>query len=217
LPADHPIASLDYGTTPAEAATPEPLAARLDREVPEPDPYAETADPHDPTDPANVPDEPDPGDDTVEPDELRDASLAEVTGVPGAVPGIEDPDGATSAHRISADPDADDDGPDPEGRLTGAPNDGLVDVTGVGPSDSDELDQLEDTGPDSRALDSTDSQDSTDLLDGQFEHSDGVGAPGRLVAPDEGAHPDREGTEIAYDSGSTAGLTAEEAALHEER
>jgi hypothetical protein len=36
LPADHPTASLDYGTTPREAATPEPLADRLDREEPDP-------------------------------------------------------------------------------------------------------------------------------------------------------------------------------------
>jgi hypothetical protein len=35
LPADKPIASLDYGTTPAEARTPEPLADRLDREEPD--------------------------------------------------------------------------------------------------------------------------------------------------------------------------------------
>jgi hypothetical protein len=35
LPADRPIAVFDYGTTPAEARTPEPLADRLDREVPD--------------------------------------------------------------------------------------------------------------------------------------------------------------------------------------
>jgi hypothetical protein len=42
LPADHPIASLEYGTTAREASTPEPLADRLDRE--EPDVTAEPVD-----------------------------------------------------------------------------------------------------------------------------------------------------------------------------
>ncbi|GAA1554640.1 DUF5709 domain-containing protein [Kribbella lupini] len=218
LPADHPIASLDYGTTPAEAATAEPLADRLDREEPEPDPYAEAADPQDPTDPANVSDRPDPGDDTIEPDELSDASPAEVTGVPGAGPGVREPDGTTSPDRLSASPDAVGDGPDPDGRLTGAPSDGLVDVTGADLTDSDELDPSEDTVPDTTALDPVDASESFDNQSGRIDAVDTLDErPGRLVAPDEGAHPDREGTEIAYDAGSTAGLTAEEAALHEER
>jgi len=42
LPADHPIASLDYGTTAREASTPEPLEDRLARE--EPDVTPEPAD-----------------------------------------------------------------------------------------------------------------------------------------------------------------------------
>ena len=37
---------------------------------------------------------------------------------------------------------------------------------------------------------------------------------GRLVEPDEGAHTDTESDMIASDSGDTAGLSAEEAALH---
>jgi hypothetical protein len=100
----------------------------------------------------------------------------------------------------------------------------VVDVTGADLTDSDELDPSEDTVPDPTALDSVDASDalgSADLLDGQSGRIDEVDTlderPGRLVAPDEGAHPDREGTEIAYDAGSTGGLTAEEAALHEER
>jgi hypothetical protein len=37
---------------------------------------------------------------------------------------------------------------------------------------------------------------------------------GRLVEPDEGAHTDTEDEMLARDSGDTAGLSAEEAALH---
>lgn len=37
---------------------------------------------------------------------------------------------------------------------------------------------------------------------------------GRLVQPDEGAHTDTEADLVATDSGDTAGLSAEEAALH---
>jgi hypothetical protein len=200
LPADHPIASLDYGTTPAEASTAEPLADRLDREEPEPDPYAEAADPNDPTDPANVSDRVDPGDDTIEPGELAEGSAAEVTGVPGAGAGLE-ASGAAAGEGLER-VDADADGPDPEGELTGVPGDGLVDVTGADLTDSDEFD-----GPEPTVADPTE-LGAVDAIEEQ---------PGRLVTPDEGAHPDREGTEIAFDSGSTGGLTAEEAAMHEER
>jgi hypothetical protein len=47
----------------------------------------------------------------------------------------------------------------------------------------------------------------------------GTGPPaaraGRLVAPDEGAHPDREADEIAYDVGPAGfAASAEEAAVH---
>lgn len=39
---------------------------------------------------------------------------------------------------------------------------------------------------------------------------------GRLVAPDEGSHPDSEGDAVAYDAGvDGAGASAEEAAVHE--
>jgi hypothetical protein len=40
LPADEPVAAFEYGTTPAEASTPEPLDQRLAREEPDiqPDP-----------------------------------------------------------------------------------------------------------------------------------------------------------------------------------
>jgi hypothetical protein len=221
LPADHPIASLDYGTTPAEAGTAEPLSDRLDREEPEPDPYAEAADPDDPTDPATVSDQPDPGDDTIDPDELAYATPAEVTGVPGAGPGLgtsvtgvpgagpglgDDPAAAPRAES----PDEVADGPDPDGTLTGVPGDGLVDVTGADQTDSDELRGPEEIVEDLTELDVLD-QDPTDL--GEPDEA----LSGRLVTPDEGAHPDREPTEIAQDSGSTTGLTAEEAAMHEER
>ncbi len=218
LPADHPMASLDYGTTPAEAGTAEPLSDRLDREEPEPDPYAEAADPGDVTDPANVSDRPDPGDDTIEPGELIDATPAEVSGVPGAGAGVGDP----ADEHVSDSPDEVADGPDPDGTLTGAPSDGLVDVTGADATDSDELDDRgdrdnrgdrgnrEEIVEDLTELDVLD-QDPTDLGEPDEVLS------GRLVTPDEGAHTDRESTEIARDSGSTTGLTAEEAAVHEER
>jgi hypothetical protein len=38
---------------------------------------------------------------------------------------------------------------------------------------------------------------------------------GRLVAPDEGSHPDREKDEVAFDAGTAGyGASAEEAAVH---
>jgi hypothetical protein len=130
LPADHPIASLDYGTTPREASTPEPLADRLARE--EPDVTAEPLD-----DPSSV-----------------------------------------------------------------------EDVTGI--SDVDVLpasDDLSDLNAD-QILDSDEP--------GQFSGID-EDSPGRLVAPDEGAHVDDEGAAIATGAGAAGGgLSAEEAAIHEE-
>jgi hypothetical protein len=230
LPADHPIGSLDYGTTPAEAATPEPLADRLDRELPEPDPYAEAADPDDPTDPANTSDRPDPGDATVEPDELdpEAGGAAAVTGVPGAGAGIPDTDVRTAASAdnpsltgTEASPDAADDGPDPDGTLTGVPGDGLVDVTGADPTAFDELDDPGSTVADRTELLATDEiPNETGVLDDNISAQWDEHQPdevGRLLAPDEGAHPDREHTEIATDTGAAGGgLTAEEAAIHEE-
>jgi hypothetical protein len=151
LPADRPIASFDYGTTPAEARTPEPLADRLDREEPEPDPFAEAA-----------------------------AGTVE--------------------------------SPDPDGMLTDAPADGLTDVTGADSTETDPLDATAGVVPDPTEL--SDGEPLPDAAELPAESAE-PGTVGRLVAPDEGAHPDLEGTSIAADSGSTAGRTAEEAALHE--
>ncbi|GAA0920666.1 DUF5709 domain-containing protein [Streptomyces thermoalcalitolerans] len=57
-----------------------------------------------------------------------------------------------------------------------------------------------------------------DLPGGEGEPADpeaGTDRAGRLVAPDEGAHPDTTGEEIATDRGIDAGAaTAEEAAVH---
>ncbi|MEO7260310.1 MAG: DUF5709 domain-containing protein [Jatrophihabitantaceae bacterium] len=45
--------------------------------------------------------------------------------------------------------------------------------------------------------------------------SDASPRAGRLVAPDEGAHPDTEAASVAYDAGKAGGAaTAEEAAMH---
>lgn len=128
LPADHPIAALDYGTTPREASTPEPLADRLDRE--EPDITAEPVD--DPTE--------------------------DVTGI----------------SEVDVLPASDD----------------LSDLNADQIRDSDEP--------------------------GQFAGID-EDSPGRLVAPDEGAHVDDEGAAIASQAGAAGGgSSAEEAAIHEQ-
>ncbi|GAB2650802.1 DUF5709 domain-containing protein [Kribbella swartbergensis] len=128
LPADRPLASLDYGTTPAEARTPEPLADRLDRE---------------------------------EPDITPDMVAAE--GSPADDPGRT---GITGADQLPA------------------------------------TDDLTDLGAD-------------DVLDGDETTPGGDAGVGRLLRPDEGAHPDEEGTEVAADTGASGGgLSAEEAAMH---
>ncbi|TDD19970.1 hypothetical protein E1218_23070 [Kribbella turkmenica] len=129
LPADRPMASLDYGTTPAEARTPEPLDDRLDRE---------------------------------EPDVTPDTGAA--NGSPDDDPGST---GITAAEQLPATDDP-----------TELPADELV--------DSDESSSGADDG-----------------------------SAGRLLRPDEGAHPDEEGTEVAADTGASGGgLSAEEAAMH---
>jgi len=49
--------------------------------------------------------------------------------------------------------------------------------------------------------------------DASFDNADP--RAGRLVAPDEGSHPDREKDEVAYDVGPAGyGSSAEEAAIH---
>lgn len=56
-----------------------------------------------------------------------------------------------------------------------------------------------------------------DVPPGDFEDVDREPDPraGRLYAPDEGAHPDREADAIAYDAGISGGsASAEEAAMH---
>lgn len=69
-----------------------------------------------------------------------------------------------------------------------------TDVPEVEPMSDDELDEL--------------SMD-VDLAAGEAD------AIGRLVQPDEGAHTDVEGAEVALDAGASGGgLSAEEAAMH---
>ncbi|WBQ04494.1 DUF5709 domain-containing protein [Kribbella sp. CA-293567] len=92
--------------------------------------------------------------------------------------------------------------------LTAEPLEPAEDVTGI--SDVDVLpasDDLSDLNAD-QILDS----DDPGRTAGIDEDS-----PGRLVAPDEGAHADQEGTAIATGAGAAGGgLSAEEAAMHEE-
>jgi uncharacterized protein DUF5709 len=54
------------------------------------------------------------------------------------------------------------------------------------------------------------------LLEGEDEQMDPGRPVGRIVEPDEGAHPDEEADAIAYDAGAAGGgPTAEESAMHE--
>lgn len=150
------MAVFDYGTTPAEARTPEPLADRLDREEPD-----------------------------ISPDDLPgpDAPLDDV-GYTGADPvqGAEGDLPAAGDVPVDFDAGVNDDLPE------------HTDVPDVVPVGADELAEL---------------TDDTGLLPSEAD------AIGRLVQPDEGAHGDVEGTEIAVDAGAAGGgLSAEEAAMH---
>jgi len=65
------------------------------------------------------------------------------------------------------------------------------------------------------SLDQRLAEEEPDVDDDDVSDEDADPRAGRLVAPDEGAHPDNEADEVAFDAG-TAGYaaSAEEAAMH---
>jgi hypothetical protein len=159
LPADHPTAVDDFGTTAAEQAEGEPLDQRVEREVPE--------------------------------DQAMFATQEEPAVPPAVQP----------ADEILPDPDA----TDPSDDLDAVSADtGL----GVG-SDLDTEFQPDD--------------DTPAEWPAQPEEPSGrvweePRPAGRLVAPNEGAHPDAEAAEVATEVGPDAGgYTAEESAMRVER
>lgn len=58
-------------------------------------------------------------------------------------------------------------------------------------------------------------EEESDVASSDWRESEPDQRAGRLVAPDEGAHPDQESDEIAYDAGRAGyASSAEEAAVH---
>ncbi len=189
LPADRPLGLDRFGTTPAEAQAGTPLDQRLAAEVPEPDPLAE--------------------DDR----DLRRTGDRAATG--------------TSTDDEDVDFDADDERAEPDYR---GPDDRTGDSDPLSDPGDEPLDPVLDdwSDTDDRTVEETpdDSYEryERDVFDdplrtGSFDEDTDVDevpdTVGRLVAPDEGAHPDREADEIALDAGAAGGgASAEEAAMH---
>jgi hypothetical protein len=118
----------------------------------------------------------------------------------------------------SGDPVDDTDGLDPIESLTGDDPDEF-DETGYNPPDR-EPHSLRDAPTEfeereGESLDERLAEEEPDIsADGPgFDTADP--RAGRLVAPDEGSHPDREKDEVAFDVGPAGyGSSAEEAAMH---
>jgi hypothetical protein len=175
LPADHPVAVDDFGTTVEEQIEGEPLGARLGREEPEAEPVFGAGGPNDPGESVRAPGEP------------AEGTAADLEGTAGP--------GAAEAGSGGVDP------------RTGEPI--LSEDSGLGVGSDLDTGFQPDADVDSPSP--AHPEEPSGLV------WDEPRPAGRLVAPDEGAHPDAEPDEVAREVGPDfGGYTAEEAAMRVE-
>lgn len=107
---------------------------------------------------------------------------------------------------------------DPSESLTGDNTEDPLDAGGYSPPEraphswrgDTEVEALE-----GESLDQKLAEEEPDITEADVDVADQEPRAGRLVAPDEGAHPDEEADEIATDVGRDGqAATAEEAAMH---
>ncbi|GAB2481750.1 DUF5709 domain-containing protein [Jatrophihabitans fulvus] len=106
---------------------------------------------------------------------------------------------------------------DPSETLTGSNTDDPLDA-GYNPPDREPHSFRGDTAEETlegESLDERLSEEEPDVSEADLDRADERERVGRLVAPDEGAHPDEEKDEIATDVGRAGyAASAEEAAMH---
>ncbi len=109
------------------------------------------------------------------------------------------------------------DQPDAADTLTGDDTEDPLDA-GYSPPERESHSWRGDTAEESSAGESLDdklAEEEPDVGEGDIDAADEQPRAGRLVAPDEGAHPAEEADEIATDVGRDGqAATAEEAAMH---
>ncbi|MDQ2797627.1 MAG: DUF5709 domain-containing protein [Actinomycetota bacterium] len=109
---------------------------------------------------------------------------------------------------------------DPSDTLTGDNTEDPLDA-GYSPPDREPGSFRGDTAEETRAGESLDdklAEETPDVSESDLDRADQDERAGRLVAPDEGAHPDEEKDEIATDVGRAGyAASAEEAAMHIDR
>ena len=107
---------------------------------------------------------------------------------------------------------------DPSESLTGDNTNDPLDAGGYSPPEREshswrgetEFEALE-----GESLDAKLAEEEPDVTEADIDDADQEPRAGRLVAPDEGAHPDEESEEIATDVGRDGqAASAEEAAMH---
>lgn len=109
------------------------------------------------------------------------------------------------------------DQPDPSDTLTGDNTEDPLDA-GYNPPDRENKAWRGETADEARegeSLDAKLAEEVPDVSEADLDRADEDERVGRLVAPDEGAHPDEEKDEIATDVGRAGyAASAEEAAMH---
>lgn len=106
---------------------------------------------------------------------------------------------------------------DPSDTLTGDNTQDPLDA-GYSPPDRENRSWRGDTAEEAREGESLDqklAEEVPDVSEADLDRADAEQRAGRLVAPDEGSHPDEEKDEIATDVGRAGyAASAEEAAMH---
>ena len=107
---------------------------------------------------------------------------------------------------------------DPSDTLTGDNTEDPLDA-GYSPPDREQKSWRGDTAEEAlegESLDDKLAEEEPEVSSADIDRADEDWRTGRLVAPDEGAHPDEESDEIATDVGRAGyAASAEEAAMHE--